>query len=58
MASDRKDHYVWDVSSNRVVDIVILKKEIYKNIGSVIEVVALIALLIVMAAYVEPRFNF
>tara|TARA_R110000824_G_scaffold142159_3_gene309120 strand:+ start:413 stop:622 length:210 start_codon:yes stop_codon:yes gene_type:complete len=34
------------------------KRKTYKEIGHVLEVVAVIALLIFMAGYVEPRFNF
>ena len=44
----------WDL----IVEKSTRNKNIYKDIGHVLEVVALIALLIVMAAYVEPRFNF
>ena len=44
----------WD----RIVEKSARKKHIYKEIGYVLEVVALIGLLILLAAYVEPRFNF
>jgi len=44
----------WDL----IVEKSTRNKNIYKDIGHVLEVVALIALLILMAAYVEPRFNF
>lgn len=43
---------------DRVGDVVILKKKTYKEIGHVLEVVVLIALLILMAGYVDPRFGF
>ena len=44
----------WDLILKRSTP----KKKIYKEIGHVLEVVVLIALLILMAGYVEPRFNF
>ena len=44
----------WDLILKRSTQ----KKKIYKEIGHVLEVVVLIALLILMAAYVDPRFNF
>jgi len=44
----------WDL----IVEKSTRNKNIYKDIGHVLEVVVLIALLILMAGYVEPSFNF
>ena len=44
----------WDLILKRSTQ----KKKTYKEIGHVLEVVVLIALLILMATYVDPRFGF
>jgi hypothetical protein len=49
-------HAEWDLIVEKSKSV--RKKKIYKEIASVLEVVAMIALLILMAAYVDPRFDF